>query len=275
MLKIKKNIKYIILTIISLFFLSLFAFSSKLKIVHYTLKKSKMKSDIKIVLLTDLHSCKYGENQKELIDSIYEQKPDIILLAGDIADNKIPHQNTKLVLKSIGNKYPCFYVTGNHEVWARDFLDIKKLFRDNNINILEGNSKTLKFNGQIINIAGIDDPYVGEQLFNKQLNDCGNNIIDNAYNILITHRPERIDDYLKYDFDLITSGHAHGGQWRIPYILNGLLAPNQGFFPKYAGGLYEFENTDFIVSRGLARESTKIPRIFNRPELVVINLKTK
>ena len=92
------------------------------------------------------------------------------------------------------------------------------------------------------------------------------------FSVLLAHRPERIEDYLQYPFDLIVSGHAHGGQWRIPGILNGLLAPNQGFFPPYAGGQYDFADTTLIVSRGLARESTRIPRIFNRPELVVIDL---
>jgi len=92
------------------------------------------------------------------------------------------------------------------------------------------------------------------------------------FTLLLSHRPERIEDYLGYPFDLILSGHAHGGQWRLPGIVNGLYAPNQGLFPKYAGGRYDFEDTAFLVSRGLARESTKIPRVFNRPELVVVDL---
>lgn len=79
--------------------------------------------------------------------------------------------------------------------------------------------------------------------------------------------------YQKYPFDLVLSGHAHGGQWRIPYLLNGLFAPNQGFFPKYAGGYYQLGQLDFIVSRGLARESTRLPRLYNRPELVIVDVK--
>ena len=89
---------------------------------------------------------------------------------------------------------------------------------------------------------------------------------------MLAHRPERIKDYLAYGFDLILSGHAHGGQWRIPGLLNGLLAPNQGLFPQYAGGRYDWEGTVFLVSRGLARESTRVPRIFNPPELVAVDL---
>ncbi len=92
------------------------------------------------------------------------------------------------------------------------------------------------------------------------------------YTVLLSHRPEFFELYTEYNFDLVLSGHAHGGQWRIPYILNGLYAPNQGVFPKYAGGEYTENNTTMIVSRGLARESTLLPRFYNRPELVIIDL---
>ena len=91
--------------------------------------------------------------------------------------------------------------------------------------------------------------------------------------MLLTHRPERVGNYRGSGFDQVVAGHAHGGQVRIPGILNGLFAPNQGLFPKYAGGQYSQSDTIMIVSRGLARESTRIPRIFNRPELLLIELK--
>ena len=93
------------------------------------------------------------------------------------------------------------------------------------------------------------------------------------FTVLLSHRPELFEIYQKYEFDLVLSGHAHGGQWRIPGLLNGLFAPNQGLFPKYAGGRYDYAGGTMIVSRGLARESTKVPRIFNRPELVVVDVK--
>ena len=108
-----------------------------------------------------------------------------------------------------------------------------------------------------------------------QLNKISEKLDKNSYKILLTHRPEKFEEYTQYDFDLILSGHAHGGQWRIPGILNGLYAPNQGLFPKYAGGYYEIDDKKMIVSRGLARESTLIPRFYNRPELVIIKLQNK
>ena len=93
-----------------------------------------------------------------------------------------------------------------------------------------------------------------------------------AYTILLAHRPEYYETYCNYSFDLVLCGHAHGGQWRIPYLINGLYAPNQGIFPKYAGGRYDGDKTTMIVSRGLDIETTWVPRIFNRPELVIIDL---
>ncbi len=90
--------------------------------------------------------------------------------------------------------------------------------------------------------------------------------------MLLVHRPENYADYRKYAFDLVLCGHAHGGQWRIPGILNGLYAPSQGLFPKYAGGYYNEESVPMIVSRGLARESTIVPRFYNPPELVIVDL---
>ena len=95
---------------------------------------------------------------------------------------------------------------------------------------------------------------------------------DEDFSVLLFHRPENPEEYASLGFDLVLSGHAHGGQWRIPGILNGIYAPHQGFFPKYAGGRYEIENTVMIVSRGLAKESNAVPRIFNRPEIVVIDI---
>jgi predicted MPP superfamily phosphohydrolase len=94
-----------------------------------------------------------------------------------------------------------------------------------------------------------------------------------SYKILMAHRPENIELYRKYSFELIVSGHTHGGQIRIPYIMNGLYAPDQGFFPKYSGGVYQHENLTHIISRGLSI-NPKLPRIFNPPELVVITIKS-
>lgn len=257
--------------------IALFAFNTKMKIQHYSLESEKLTAPVRIVLITDLHSCSYGKGQRELIDAIHAQKPDIILLGGDICDDKIPHRNTELVLRAIADKYPCYYVTGNHEYWSREIEKILKIFESYNVPVLEGSFDTIDVRGQKLNICGISDPdilkYTDKNYsITEQLKDAAVASENGNYSILFAHRPELIDSYLNYDFDLILAGHAHGGQWRLPGIINGLFAPNQGFFPRYAGGKYRFDDSYMIVSRGLARESTRIPRIFNRPELVVIDL---
>ena len=249
-----------------------FAFRIDIKVVEINVQSDKVTESLKLALITDLHSCDYGENQSELLDKIYLQEPDIVLLGGDIVDDILPQANAKEFLFAISEKYPTFYVSGNHEFWSGEVDEIKQMIRDYGIFVLEGTSITLEIKEQKITIFGIDDPEVGQQQFNQQLENCANNLQVNDFSVLLTHRPELISTYSNYDFDLILAGHAHGGQWRIPGVVNGILAPNQGLFPKYAGGLYMFANTSMIVSRGLARESTKIPRIFNRPEVVIINI---
>ncbi len=273
----KNKFKLILITTVLLIIFIIVAFNNSIKIRNYNIDSDKITSDVKTLLITDLHSCLYGKNQKDLIAKINKQNPDIILFGGDICDDIIPNDNTEILLKAIADKYPCYYVTGNHEYWSNDIDTILNLFTSNGVTVLNYGVDTININGQTINICGITDPdivkYTASTLsINEQLEAISDTDTTN-YTILLAHRPELIDTYLQFDYDLILSGHAHGGQFRIPFLLNGLFAPNQGFFPKYAGGRYDFDDTTFIVSRGLAKETTRIPRIFNPPELVVINLK--
>lgn len=266
-----------IIAICILILFGIIASDSRLKIVYYNLKSTKISSNIRIALITDLHSCKYGEKQRELIKAIDTQNPDIILLGGDIFDDIIPHEQAIYLLEYIGGKYPCYYVTGNHEVWSGEIDEIKKIVMSYGIDILEGTSEIIHVNKSAIQVSGIDDSSLFK-LKSKGLNEIDQlmtiqkNMDKNSYQLLLSHRPQEVKTYLSYGFDLMLSGHAHGGQWRIPYLLNGLLAPDQGFFPRNAGGIYKFNRASLIVSRGLARESTIVPRLFNRPELVIIDL---
>lgn len=253
------------------------AFDTRLKVRSYTVCSDKVSASVRIVLITDLHSCKYGEEQRTLIEAIDRQKPDVILLGGDICDDKIPNDNTEALLKGIADHYPCYYVTGNHEYWSNRIEDILDLFHAYGVTVLSGTSDIIELRGQHINICGISDPDVirytdSDVGAEEQLQALERVSGSGLYTILLAHRPEWIDVYGDYDFDLVLSGHAHGGQWRLPGLINGVFAPDQGVFPKYAGGSYTAENLTMIVSRGLARESTSVPRIFNRPELVVVDL---
>lgn len=240
---------------------------------EYTIYSEKISDSVRMVVLTDLHSCVYGDLQSELIEKIEEQNPDVILMSGDIMDDVMPDKNVIELLEGVANKYPCYYVTGNHEFWSGRVNEQKKIFRSYGVTVLEGDGEELTINGQRLLICGIDDPEVGTEVFDEQLSQVSELLSTESYSILLSHRPERFKRYAEKDFDLVISGHAHGGQWRIPLLLpNGLFAPNQGWFPTYTNGIHENCDTKMIVSRGLSRESTKIPRIFNAPELVVVEV---
>lgn len=277
--KSKKRGKLLLgMTIVLIFFF--FAFDVRLKTVHYSVFSEKITKPTRIALVTDLHSCDYGENQKELVDAVENQKPDIVLLGGNIFDDEIPDKNTEEFLKAIQGKYPTYYVTGNHEYWSRRVDEMIKTLKNYDVEILDGKTKVIEMNQQKINFSGVDDPdaeyYTDKgEIFYSQLDAIEKVKDKKLFSILLAHRPSYVKSYLEYDFDLVLSGHAHVGQWRIPFLLNGVYAPDEEWFPQYAGGQYQFENGQMIVSRGLSRESTRVPRIFNRPGLVIVDIKAK
>ena len=255
------------------------ALDSRLLIRTYTLETEKISSPVRIALVTDLHSCRYGEGQVELLDAIHTQKPDVILLGGDIFDDEIDDTHTEIFLSGIAGKYPIFYVTGNHEWWsgAEAFGAKMAILEKYGIPVLSQESVTLNIREEMLTICGVDDPEShlldsAALHYDARLDQVLTEAAEEQYTVLLAHRPEYFPSYAARDFDLTLCGHAHGGQWRIPYVLNGLIAPNQGLFPQYAGGLYEKNGTTMIVSRGLARETTWVPRIFNRPELVIVEI---
>lgn len=253
------------------------AFDVRLKTVRYTVQSEKIGAPVRIALVTDLHSCSYGKGQRTLVAAIEKQNPDILLLGGDIFDDGLPDRNTEIFLAAIADNYPCYYVTGNHEYWSYRVDEMLYTLRKYRVEILDGKTKTIEIKGQKLSLSGIDDPdaaYYSDarEVLYTQLNEIRNERDKNLYSVLLAHRPSYIELYRKYKFDLVLSGHAHGGQWRIPFLLNGVFAPDEGWLPKYAGGQYVFADGQMIVSRGLARESTRVPRIFNRPELVIVDL---
>lgn len=244
-----------------------------LTVVPYTVHSQKITAPVRIVVISDLHSCRYGEGQEELVEAIRSAGPDLIVYTGDIADDVLALNGTVELLTRLDGAYPAYYAAGNHEFRRNDVEEIKDLFRRYHVTVLSGEEAELTVNGQTLTICGIDDPWSGrtarsqlEKIRIRGKEETG------GYRILLAHRPEQIDTYLEYNFDLILSGHAHGGQWRIPGLINGVYAPDQGIFPKYAGGRYDHGDTVHIVSRGLEKDKVKVPRIFNPPELVVIDI---
>ncbi len=242
---------------------------ARLRTVTYPVVSDKVTERVTLAVLTDLHSCGYGKGQSALLDAASARSPDAVLLAGDIVDDKLPEENAWTAVSALAAAYPTFYVTGNHEYWSGEADRICGEMKALGVTVLRGETARISVRGQTLLLGGVDDPEFGD---GGQLERIGGTLDGEVFSILLAHRPEEIRRYLEYPFDLVVSGHAHGGQWRIPRVLNGLLAPNQGLLPQYAGGRYDFDGTVFLVSRGLARESTKVPRLFNRPELVIVDI---
>lgn len=247
---------------------------SRLTVPHYRIESEKLSGSVRVALITDLHCCDYGPAQRDLLDAVAAEAPDLVLLGGDIVDDdpSLPVENAYTVVRALAEQYPTYYVTGNHEFWSGRVEKIRENMADCGAVVLAGNWEDVALNGQKLRICGVDDPAVGAAAWTEQLAEVGAAADGSRFTILVTHRPERVEEYIRYGFDLTVAGHAHGGQWRVPGLINGLLAPNQGLFPKYAGGRYDLGKQVMVVSRGLARESTRIPRLFNRPELVVLDL---
>lgn len=242
---------------------------------HITISgEGKIDSPVRFALVTDLHSCYYGKDQSQLIRMIDKEKPDAILLSGDIFDDRLGQKNARIFIEGVADRYPCFYVTGNHEFWSKKEDEVKEFLASKGVTVLEGNARNISINGNDIDICGVDDPtYMTESEWEERLDRADKESNSGNYRILLSYRPEKVEVYEKYNFDLILCGHAHGGQWRIPFTKRGVAAPNQGLLPAYVDGLYDLDNgSEMIVSRGLARERMPYPRFFNHPEVVIIEM---
>lgn len=143
--------------------------NTNLKITHYVQNDSRIKEEIKIAFVADLHSCDYGENQETLLNEIYKEKPDLILLGGDIIDDQLPQVKAKEFFKGIQGKYESYYVTGNHEYWTNDIGQIKELVKSYGTTVLEGDTHSFTKGDTTVTVSGIDDREVGIQSSTEQL----------------------------------------------------------------------------------------------------------
>jgi len=223
--------------------------------------------EINIVHLSDLHGKEYGENNAELVALVKEQSPDLIFFTGDLVDQDDDDIDGKLdYLADLRALAPVYVVFGNHEYWLNLEEDIKTKLTDLHIRVLDNEAIYMNVKGHHIQLIGLSDEASGEEIapvFEELVNPS-------MYNIVLYHQPNALDLFTEYEVDLVFSGHAHGGQIRLPFV-GGLYAPNQGLFPTYTSGLYEQEDTRILVSRGLANSVIPV-RIFNRPEILVVTI---
>lgn len=253
--------------------LLLFALDLRLKTVYYRVETEKLEGGLRVALITDLHSCRYGKGQKNLIAAIDAAAPELILLGGDFFSDEPPGEAALELLDYVTAAYPCYYVTGNHEK-GRGATALVALMKARGVTVLRGEGVRYTKDGVDLDIYGLDDPQGGKSLA-SQLELLEDGLDESRFSLLLSHRPEAVELYNRYGFDLILTGHAHGGQVRLPGLINGVYAPNQGWFPRYAGGLYKLERGTMIVSRGLGKFVPLFPRVFNRPELVIVDIAGK
>ena len=232
----------------------------------------------KILQISDLHNKEFGSKQNKILSKMEKINPDIIVITGDLIDSNNTNIDVAMdLINGAINIAPIYYVSGNHEAWSGSYNDLKSKLENSGVVVLD-NRKIQVFNdNDSIDIIGLSDTAFIESDWleyggNTKTKNLLTTLAEDSTNfkILLSHRPELFDIYSNSNVNLIFSGHAHGGQIRLPFI-GGLIAPDQGFFPKLTEGIHTSNNTSMVISRGLGNSIIPV-RVFNRPELIVVTL---
>ena len=281
-MKIKKKniIVFTVAAVLILLIIWIAYGNTDLEINKFNIKSENIPAEFdnfRIVQVSDLHNSEFGENNEKLITMLKKADADIIAITGDMIDSRNTNVDVALTfVKEAVKIAPTYYVNGNHESRVpEEYEKLQKGLVEAGVTILENSSADITIGDETITLIGINDPTFRMELVDDTMeqniaHQLVNVIPDNDnYKVLLAHRPEYFDVYAG-NVDLVLSGHAHGGQFRIPFI-GGLVAPGQGFFPEYYEGSHIKENTEMIVSRGIG--NSIIPfRINNKPEIIVAEL---
>lgn len=231
----------------------------------------------KIVQISDLHDAQIGENNEKLVAMTAEAEPDCIVLTGDFVDSSRFHPERSLsVAEALVKLAPVYYVSGNHEAIIPDaeYQALTDGLRALGVCVLEDESAELTRGGQSIRLIGLTDigfhPGTLEEKKDALRSALSALLPEDEFSVTLAHRPELMDVYTECGAPLVLSGHAHGGQIRLPGI-GGLIAPGQGLFPKYTEGKYEENGTTMVVSRGIGNSVLPL-RVNDRPQIVVVQL---
>lgn len=264
--KSKLNALKILIVIAVIALLTVFVYynNTHLVITEYDYTNAKLPESIDgycIVQISDLHNAKFGKDNEKLLEKIRICSPDIIVITGDMVDCS-GHTNIPIALSfasAATDICPVYYITGNHEYYLSEEQRNTFLSGLMASGVIILNSESLEL-VEGVRLIGLDD--------NDLFHDFSNLVATEEFNIVLAHEPQRIKNYASSNADLVFSGHAHGGQIRLP-IIGGLAAPDQGFNPEYSEGLIHYNNTDMIISRGLGNSAFPF-RIFNYPEIVCV-----
>ena len=281
-----KKKKLIFLSVVAVFLLALILWivwgNKAIQINTYSVSSDNLPKAFdgyRIAHVSDLHNDEMGENNEKLLALLREAKPDMIAMTGDLIDSR--RTNVDIVLqfaKKAVQIAPCYYVTGNHEARVSEYDKLKNGLTELGVTVLEDTRVDVEQNGEILTLIGINDPsFKTDNLFGDDASVAETQLQEltkesDGFIVLLSHRPELLEVYVRSNIDLALSGHAHGGQFRLPFI-GGLIAPNQGLLPKYDAGLYTDGDTNMIVSRGIGNSIFPF-RFNNRPEVVLIELQS-
>ena len=280
----KKRIKYVfialIVAIVLICFYEVHISYNNLTTTNYTISSNKINNDVNMVILSDLHENNFGENNKELINSIKKQNPDVILVVGDMINKD--SDNTKIVtslMKQLNKISPVFYSLGNTEYDNIEGFNsniIKELEKVSAI-VLDKEYRDIKIKNTSLRIGGMYD----YAFYLDEKGDTYNFLCDfqntDNYKIMMAHRPDSFifgNASKIWDVDLVVSGHTHGGQVRVPFK-GGLYVGDQGWFPKYDKGLFDLNKIKILITSGLGSGKQKVPRFNNPPEVVDLRLSNK
>ena len=249
---------------------------------HYEIAFENLPSSFegyKIAQISDLHNAKFGENNARIIEILHEENPDMIAITGDLIDsNRTDIDIAVQFMQQAVHIAPCYYVTGNHEAWiGEDYQQLEKKMIDVGVRILHDEVMPIYKDGESIQLIGLDDPdftdrdaVVQDSMLDSKLKNLK---LQDGFKLLLSHRPETVHSYVSTNVDLVLSGHAHGGQFWMPFI-GGIVAPNQGLFPEYDAGVFDERGTTMVVSRGIGNSIIPV-RLNNRPEIVIVKLQPK
>lgn len=248
---------------------------------HFVVKSSRVPEGFdgfRIAHVSDVHNSRLAENGGKLLELLKKAEPDMIAVTGDLIDSR--RTDMALALRFMEEALeiaPCYFAPGNHESRIEGYGDFAEKLEAMGVDVLADESCPLEQNGDIIRIIGLSDPaFHWENELEFPRGEMSERLWymteeEDDFTLLLSHRPDLIDIYASCGVDLVLSGHAHGGQIRIPG-LGGLIAPHQGWFPEYYEGLHGHGDTQMVISRGIGNSLFPF-RVNDRPEVPVIELK--
>lgn len=250
--------------------------NSHFQVTFYRVTSSHVSEKLRVLFLSDLHLREYGEHNEELIQTVQELDPDLILLGGDLVTFSNPeYENMLSLCRSLADVAPLYGVLGNHEsemIYGGVDDQLAEKFSEAGVQLLRNETRTIQIGENNVELIGLEGAL--KDFYKYGASDCVESLSRqyDTFRICINHVPMAFVDYMQdAPFDLALAGHTHGGLIRLP-VLGRLYTAEEGLFPEYAGGMYQLDSgAPLIVGCGLG-DSNQIPRVYNPPELVLVDV---